>query len=106
MITRGREPVGDDLLKFCRGHAGMRHGDDFDQSFFAGLRQRLQVAVQHRRERLLGLPFRMHRRHDLHAVEREGQLHIHRLLDPERAVVVEGRDALLDRHEVRSVLRS
>ena len=42
---------------------------------------------------------------DLHAVEREGQLHIHRLLDPERAVIVEGRDALLDRHEVRPALR-
>ena len=40
-ITCGREPVGDDFLEFCCGHAGMRHGDDFDQSFFPGLRQRL-----------------------------------------------------------------
>ena len=83
----------------------MRHGDDFDQSLFAGRHHRLQVAVQHRRERLLGLPFRMHRRHDLHAVECEGQLDIHRLLDPERAVIVEGRDALVDRYEEGPALR-
>ena len=105
VITRGREPVGDDLLEFCRRHAGMGHRDDFDQPLFAGSRQRLHVAVEHRRERLLGLPLRMHRCHGLHAVECEGQLHVHRLLDPERAVIVEGRDALVDRHEVRPALR-
>ena len=60
VIARGREPVGGDLLELGRGHAGMRHRHQFDQSLFAGRRQRLQIAVQHRRERLLGLPFRMH----------------------------------------------
>ena len=83
----------------------MCHRDDFDQSLFAGRRQRLQIAVQHRRERLLGLPFRMHRRKDFDAIEHEGQLHIHRLLDPKRAVIVERRDALLNRYEVRPALR-
>ena len=43
----------------------------------------------------------MLRRERLDAVEREEQLEIHRLLGPERAVVVERRDALGDRHEVR-----
>ena len=47
----------------------------------------------------------MRRRQRLHAVEDEGELHIHRLLDPERAVIVEGRDALIDRHEVGPALR-
>ena len=42
---------------------------------------------------------------DLDAVEGEGQLHIHRLLDPQRAVIVEGRDALLGRNEIRPALR-
>jgi hypothetical protein len=60
----------------------MRHRNQFDQSLFAGSHHRLQIAIQHPRERLLGLPFRMHRRQRLHAVEGEGQLHIHRLLDP------------------------
>ena len=104
-IARGREPVGDDLLELRRRHAGMRHRDEFDQSLFAGSGQRLHVAVQHRLERLLGLPFRMHGRHGLDAVEREGELHVHRLLDPERAVIVEGRDALVERNEVRPALR-
>ena len=36
----------------------------------------------------------------------EGELDIHRLLDPERAVVVEGRDALVDGNEVRSACAS
>ena len=83
----------------------MRHGDDFDQSLFAGSHHRLQIAIQHPRERLLGLPIRMHRRKGLHAVEGEGQLDVHGLLDPERAVIVEGRDALLDRYEEGPALR-
>ena len=48
----------------------------------------------------------MLRRERLHAVEREEQLEVHRLLAPERAVVVEGGDALGRRHEVgRAFLR-
>ena len=104
-MARGREPVGDDLLELVRRHAGVGDRDELDQSLFAGCGQRLHVAVEHRLERLLGLPLRMLRRQRLHAVEREGELDVHRLLDPERAVVVEGRDALVDRHEVRPALR-
>ena len=37
-------------------------------------------------------------------IERKGQLYVHWLLDPEHAVVVEGRDTLIDRHEVRPAL--
>ena len=105
MIACGRQPVRDDLLELRGAHAAMRHRNQFDQSLFAGRGQCLHVAVQHCCEGLLGLPFRMHRRHRLHAIEREGQLHIHWLLDPERAVIVEGRDALVDRYEVRTALR-
>ena len=105
VIARGREPVGDDLRELLRRHAGMRHRHQLDQSLFAGSGQRLHVAVQHRLERLLGLPFRMLRRQRLDAVEHEGELDVHRLLDPQRAVVVEGRDALIRRHEVGPALR-
>ena len=43
-------------------------------------------------------------RERLDAVEREEQLEVHRLLGPERAVVVEGGDALGGRDEVRRAL--
>ena len=60
--------------------------------------------VEHRLERLLVLPVRILRRQRLDAVEDEGELDVHRLLDPQRAVVVEGGDALIHRHEVRPAL--
>jgi hypothetical protein len=44
-------------------------------------------------KRLFALPLGMLRRQRLHTVEREEELEIHRLLGPERAVVVEGGDA-------------
>ena len=61
--------------------------------------------VEHRLERLLGLPLRVLRRQRLDAVERERELEVDRLLGPQRAVVVEDGDALGDRHEVRAALR-
>ena len=78
---------------------------DLDQALFAGRGQRLHVAVEHRLERLLGLPVGVLRRQRLDAVEDEGELEVHRLLDPQRAVVVERGDALVRRHEVRPALR-
>ena len=87
-ITRGREPI---LTIFPNSSVVMPAWVTAMSStnpFSPACRQRLHVAVEHRRERLLGLPLRMHRREDFYAVEREGQLHIHRLLDPERAVIV------------------
>ena len=59
MIARGRQPVGDDLGELVRRHAGMRHRHELHQSLLAGRGQRLHVAVQHRLERLLGLPVRI-----------------------------------------------
>ena len=71
-----------------------------DAPFAAGERA-LQVALEQRGERLFVLPLGMLRGQRLHAVEREEQLEIHRLLRPQRAVIVEGGDALVDRHEIR-----
>ena len=56
---------------------------------------------EQRRERLLRLPLRVLRRQCLHAVDQEEGLEVHRLLGPQRAVVVEHRDAFGHRHEVR-----
>ena len=47
----------------------------------------------------------MLRRQRLDAVEREGELDVHRLLDPQRAVVVERGDALGLGHEVGRAFR-
>ena len=69
-VARGREPVGDDLGELVHGHAGVRRRHQLDQALFAGCGQRLHVAVQHRLERLLGLPAGVLRRQRLDAVER------------------------------------
>ena len=69
-------------------------------SLLAGCGHRLHVAFEHGLEGLLVLPFGVLGRHALHAVERESELHIHRLLDPQRAVIVEGGDAVLRRDVV------
>jgi len=47
----------------------------------------------------------MQRRENLHAVEREQELKIHRLLGPQSAVIVESGDALVLRHEVGRAVR-
>ncbi len=82
----------------------MRHRHELHQAFFAGRSHCLHVAVQHGLERLFGLPAGVLRRQLLDAIENEGELDVHRLLDPERAVIVEGCDALIFGHEVRTAL--
>ena len=52
-----------------------------------------QIALQHRGERLLCLPFRDAGAPAPSPGRGEEELEVHRLLGPERAVVVEGRDA-------------
>ena len=64
-----------------------------DGRFAAGERA-FHVALEQRGKRLLRFPLGMLRREHLHALERKDELEIHRLLGPERAVVVEGGDAL------------
>ena len=100
-MFRGGDPILDDLLKLHRGHARVRGHDEFEERVVAAGERGFQIALEQRGERFLGLPLGMLRRERLHAVEREVELHGHRLLAPERAVVVERGDAFGDRHEVR-----
>ena len=93
-MPRGRGPVEHGLGELFDRHAGMRHGDDLQKTVLAGRRQRLLVASSSALNGCLRLPFRMLRRHRLDAVEREGNLEVIRLLGPQRAVIVEGGDAL------------
>ena len=99
-----RDPLRSDLRELVAVHAGVSHRDQLHQTFFARGGERLHVVVQHRLEWLLVGPGRILRRERLDAVQNEGELDVHRLLDPQRAVIVEGRDALLDRDEVRAAL--
>ena len=100
-MLRGRDPVLDDLLELLGGHARVRGHDDFDDRLFPAGERAFHVALEQRGEGFLVFPLRMLRRERLHAVEREEKLEIHRLLAPERAVVVERGDALGDRDKVR-----
>src|SRR5439155_25022280 len=52
-------------------------------------------------ERFFRFPLRMLRRDRLHAINREEELEIHWLLTPERSVVIERGDALLERNKIR-----
>ena len=91
-MLRGREPVVDDRLELVGRHAGVRRHDDLDERLLAAgerapsCRPRAATA-----NGSFVLPLRMLRRERLDAVEREGELEVHRLLAPERAVVVERR---------------
>src|SRR5439155_33364 len=75
-----------------------------DRDFLALYCQSLVISFEHRLERLLVLPLGIFRRELLHAVEHECHLHIHRLLAPQRAIVIEGRDALRQWHEIGRAL--
>ena len=99
-MFRGGDPVLDDLLEFHRGHARVRGHEEFQERVVAAGERGFQIALEQRGERFLGLPLGMLRRERLHAVEREIQLNGHRLLAPERAVVVERGDALGHGHEI------
>jgi hypothetical protein len=83
----------------------VRRRDERKQAFLACGSDRLHVAVEQRLERLFAFPLRMLRRQCPDAIHRECQLEVHRLLAPERAVIVEGGDALGNRHELCAALR-
>jgi hypothetical protein len=68
--------------------------DDLHETLDSHLAHSVQVALEQTLEGLLGLPFRMLRREFLHPIEREEDLRVRRILQPERPVVVERRDAL------------
>ena len=104
-MLRGRDPVLDDLLELHRGHARVRGHHEVQERAIAAGERGFQIAFEQRGERLLVLPLGMLRRERLHAIEREVELNGHRLLAPERAVVVEDGDALRNGHEIRRTRR-
>ena len=58
-VARRGDPVGDELREGVGGHAGMGYRHDLEKSRFTKRRQGLDIAIEHRLERLLGFPIRM-----------------------------------------------
>ena len=100
-MLRVGDPVLHDLLELHRGHARVRGHHEFEDRVLATSGSGLQIALEQRSESFLVRPLRMLRREGFHAVQSEEELDRHRLLAPERAVVVEHGDAFGDGHEVR-----
>ena len=88
-----REPVADDLLEFLGGHARVGGRHELDDALLAGA---ASVFMSPSRMALKGSgpSTRGARGERLDAVEDEGELDVHRLLGPERAVVVEHGDTI------------
>ncbi len=99
-VARRVEPRAHGGAELVVGHAAVRRRDERAERVLALRGHRLRVALQERRERLGRLPLGMRRPQRLHAVDDERELRVHRLLGPERAVVVEHGDALRLGHEV------
>jgi hypothetical protein len=85
-------------LKLVDGHAGMRDGQHVEQPLLAGGAKFLHIAGKNQVEWLFLFPFRMVLGARLDAVKRKDHLEVHRLLAPQRAVVVECRDAQMRGH--------
>src|SRR5947208_8403477 len=100
-MAGGREPLSHHSGKFLGAHAAMAHRHDLHEALLTRSEQRLLVARKHSCEGLLLFPFWMLWGERLYPVNGEGELKIDRLLSPERAVVVEGRDAFFWPNEVR-----
>jgi hypothetical protein len=88
-MFRAGGPLQHFLGKFFDAHAGVRCRYDREQTLLARRGQGFHVMFEQGLERLLRLPFRVLRRHRLHAIECEGKLEVERLFASQRAVVVE-----------------
>src|SRR5213594_515517 len=104
-VLRRLEPRPDLNLELVDRHAGQRRGEELLEVIHRQHRVRLAVARQNGLEwlHLRQLRLRLdHRRNTFQAIQ---DLRVHRMLDPQRAVLVERGDALGRRHEPRAALR-
>src|SRR5258708_11906156 len=76
------DPYWHELLESIRRHSRVRNSYNLKNGGFAAGKRALQVSLEQRGKRLFVLPLRMLRGECFHAVEREGELNINRLLSP------------------------
>ena len=98
-MLRRLNPIPDNVQECFLTHPGVGKADDFGPILFRQAPQGWKIAGQHRPERFYGILFRLFQCQGPDAIEREHGLGVERLLHPERAVLVEHGDAILDRDE-------
>ena len=99
MLCRG-DPVGDNLVELIGRQTRVGCHDHFQQRVLAAGQCGFRITFQHGRERLFFSPFRMLRSECPDPVEDKERLEIHRLLRPERAVVIKSHNALGGGNEI------
>ena len=104
MARRG-DPLEHGLPEFLGGEAGVRGRHDLEHALLAHQGELGAVVGQHRAERLVVRHSGWRADHRLDAIHGEDGLEIHRLLGPQRAVIVEGGDALGHGHPVAAAGR-
>src|ERR1700751_4912810 len=103
-MLRLRQPVSRDGVELLLPHARMRGKHQLKKCLLAKTHQRLEVQLEQRLERLALLHCRIPAGELLDPIYEKKDLHVQRLLAPERAVVIEDGDAFCRRHEVWSTL--
>ena len=98
------EPGVGDCIEFVCRQAGMRGEPELECALLAEAGDGLGIVLQERPERLALREFGVSPRELLQSIECEEDLHWHRLLTPEGAVVVERGDTLCWRHVVAASL--
>lgn len=99
-ICGGAEPVGDDFAEPFYGHSAMGRHNEFHNAFLSGGHYGFHVAFENTLEGLRCLPLRMAGGELLDAVESEGELNVHGLLNPKGAIVIEGGYAFFNGNKV------
>src|SRR5262245_63847573 len=89
------QPLLNNFLKLLNRHATVRNSDNLFEILDRESQHRFAIMREDRFERLGLTPLRMLRRLRNNLVDGERKLRVIRLLNPEGAVIVEGRDALL-----------
>jgi hypothetical protein len=100
------DPIRRNRRELVRGHAGMGNRRQFQKCLYASCGNSFHIVIQGRYVEWIVFPFRMLRRHRLHAIERECNLEIEWLLAPQCSVVIEDRDPVFGFNEVKAAGRS
>src|SRR5438477_10795941 len=100
-MLRSREPFSNDFPELFHRHAAVCNSDDLFEILNTEPHHRLAIMSQDRLEWLSLAPLRMLRRLRNHFVDSEGYLCVNRLLNPEGAVIIKGRDAFFGLNEIR-----
>src|SRR5438045_9586642 len=99
-MLRSREPFSNDFPELFHRQAAVCNSDDLFEILNTEPHHRLAIVSEDRLEWLSLTPLRMLRRLRKDFVDGERHLRVNRLLNPERAVVVEGSNALLGLNKV------